>query len=498
MFKLREIYLFIFLYSMKLFSKIIGCVFIAVIISKCTEKYSLPSNLEIQDFVWKGLNAYYLHQDQIPDLADRRFNSDTELNNYLSNFNDPATLFSSLLITEDTKSVFVEDDSNLPVSGLRTSFTNGLEFGIIKEPNTTQNVIAYITHILPNSDADSKSNIARGNFFYAVDDVQLTEENYLDILLNGKDSLKLKMAEFDGENLIRDTDSVEILKKAYNHEPIFINKVFPAISTGYLMYNNDFSENYINDLNNVFLEFKNQAATKLILDLRYNIGGGGFVKNISEIAAMITGQFSDQVLLNETWNAKAQPWFLENQPDSLQTKFPTQLNELTPINHLQATAVYIILNGNNYQGSSAIELLVNSLNPYIDVTLFGSQTFGNNTGSINLYNSIDYDEFRRSSNHNAILQPIVLNFLNKDNETYSNGFAPDIQLCAYEDILNMGVLGEISDPLLNAVLNYIETGSTGATGVCNPLEFEFLFNSIDSQRPLDTGMFITRDLPNTI
>lgn len=46
---------------------------IAVFLMKCTEKYKLPENLVVKDFVWKGLNAYYLHQDKIADLSDRRF-----------------------------------------------------------------------------------------------------------------------------------------------------------------------------------------------------------------------------------------------------------------------------------------------------------------------------------------------------------------------------------------------------------------------------------------
>ena len=32
-----------------------------------------PSNLEIQNFIWKGLNQYYLWQADVPNLADNRF-----------------------------------------------------------------------------------------------------------------------------------------------------------------------------------------------------------------------------------------------------------------------------------------------------------------------------------------------------------------------------------------------------------------------------------------
>ena len=49
----------------------------------CTKEDTISADVEINDFVWKAMNAYYLYQDQIPDLADRRFNNQPELNNFL-------------------------------------------------------------------------------------------------------------------------------------------------------------------------------------------------------------------------------------------------------------------------------------------------------------------------------------------------------------------------------------------------------------------------------
>ena len=243
--------------------------------------------------------------------------------------------------------------------------------------------------------------------------------------------------------------------------------------------------------------FKNQNINQLILDLRYNIGSGGYVENIKKIAAMITGQFTDNIFLKEEWNVKAQPWFLANQPDSLLTKFPSKLNSTTTINSLNLTDVYIVLNGSNFTGSSTVELLINSLKPYINVHIIGTQTSGNNTGSITLYNSEDYNFLLRNETHTTALQPEVLRFFNKDDQTYENGFTANLSICPNEDILNLGVLGEITDPILNNVLNYISTGNNGANSNCNPNNFEFIYNSINAQREVDKGVFIKQDLPNT-
>ena len=159
--------------------------------------------------------------------------------------------------------------------------------------------------------------------------------------------------------------------------------------------------------------------------------------------------------MKETWNLKAQPWFEINQPDSLLTKFPTTLQNNETINSLNLTDVYIILNGDSFNGSSALELLINSLQPYINVHVLGNTTNGDNLGSISLYDSSDYDIFDANLNHTYSLQPAVVKFSNKEDETYDTGITPTIQLCPIEDPLNLGELGETSDPLLREVLQYV-------------------------------------------
>jgi len=483
---------------MKIFFKIIILSICISTIIGCSKEYEIPQDLVVSDFVWKGLNAYYLHQDLISDLADTRFNSDAQLNNYLRSFPDYNTLFSSLLISSDVKSTLIEDYNTITEPIVRTAFTNGLEFGIITSPTNSDNVLGYVTHILPNSNASTK-NIARGEYFSAVDGVQLTKTNYQDLLLNGLDNFTLQMANFDGTISTPNAKTVSLEKQTYTYPATFLEKVINVNTdnVGYLMYHNDFSNNYINDLNNVFLNFKNQSVNKLILDFRYNIGTGGFAKNIAKIAAMISEQNADEVLIKEQWNIKAQSWFLANQPDSLLTKFRKTLSSNININSLNSTDLYIILNGTNFEGSSATELLINSLKPHINVHIIGNETAGNNTGAITLYNSEDYDFPLKNETHTVALQPIVLSFLNKNDQTYENGFSPDINLCETEDVLNLGVLGENSDPILNSVLNYILTGNAVSNSNCNPNNFEYIFNSINRQRTNDTGIFITQNLPNT-
>ena len=52
---------------------------------------------EINDFVWKGMNFIYAYKDNIPDLANDRFTTNEEYNNYLNSFESPEAVFASLL-----------------------------------------------------------------------------------------------------------------------------------------------------------------------------------------------------------------------------------------------------------------------------------------------------------------------------------------------------------------------------------------------------------------
>lgn len=464
----------------------------------CTKVDEIPADVEINNFVWKAMNAYYLHQDQIPDLNDRRFNNQPELNSYLREFATPNELFINVLQNQpitDTKSTLLNDYNLITQPSIRISTTNGVEYGIIAEPGSANKVLGFVQYILPSSNASTKT-IARGDFFYAVDDVQLTRSNYRSLLEGTNATFELNMANFNGTTVTPNNTKVSLTKAGYTHIPVFISKNIASggNSIGYLLYNNDFSSNYINDLNNTFLQFKNQGVNELILDLRYNVGGGSSIKNITKIASMITGQFTSQPFIKKRWNNKAQSWFERHQADSLITKFTNKLNASTPINSLGLTDIYIILNGS----SSSVELLINSLKGYINVHIINSNTTnGDNTGAITLYNSVDYNSTDKSTNHTVAIQPIVLEFLNTNDETYANGFTPELRICNQENILNLGALGETSDPLLNEVISLINGLPPNPPAMCNPNNFDFLYNSVRNQQINDVGIFIEQVLPNT-
>ena len=135
--------------------------------------------------------------------------------------------------------------------------------------------------------------------------------------------------------------------------------------------------------------------------------------------------------------------------------------------------------------------------PYINVHLIGTNTAGNNTAAITLYNAANYNFYLKNKAHTVALQPIVLSLFNKNSQTHKDGFTPNIILCPNENILDLGVLGQRTEPILDKVLEAITSGNTNISAACNTNKYTFLYNSIDTQRALDRGIFIEQNLPNT-
>ena len=158
---------------------------------------AVPSSLEVKDFVWKGMNLYYLWQTDVADLADDRFADQGELNTYLENFESPEVLFNSLRVsnTTDRFSVIYSDYRVLEGVLSGNTLNNGMDFGL-KHINATTDVFGWVRYIIPNSDAATK-NIHRGDIFYAIDGIPLNDSNYRSLLFVSNATYTVNLAEYN-------------------------------------------------------------------------------------------------------------------------------------------------------------------------------------------------------------------------------------------------------------------------------------------------------------
>lgn len=412
------------------------------------------------EFVWKGLNQYYLWQPLVPDLADDRFASTDQFDSFLQAHGTPENLFEHLLYQRnvvDRWSVIFSDFYVLENALQGVVKSNGVEFGLKYVPGSTTNIFGYVRYIQPGTDAAGQ-DIHRGDLFYAINGTPLTVDNYNGLLDN--DTYTLNLADYNGGAITPNNRNITLTKVQYSENPVYSIKIVNEGShkIGYLMYNGFFG-NYDNELNAAFGQFAAAGVTDLVLDLRYN--GGGSIRTASYLASMITGQFNGQLFSRQQWNPKMQAVYQSNNPGALQNLFTSQLSNGAAINHLNLNKVYVITTGST---ASASELVINCLRPYIEVVTIGTTTTGKNVGSVTLYDSPDFTRHDINGSHRYAMQPIVLKVVNKENfGDYSTGLVPTYELP--EDMGNLGVIGDINEPLFaEAIDRIMNSGRHGFRG----------------------------------
>lgn len=445
-------------------------------------------NLEVQNFIWKGLNLYYLWQDNVPNLADSKFKTQGELDAFLTNYDDPEVLFESLLYDRqntDKWSWIVDDYVALEQSFQGTTKNNGVEFGLVALSNNVD-IFGYVRYIIPGSDASTK-NIKRGDIFWGVNGTQLTRSNYSSLLFGSNENYVLNLGTYSNGVITPTGTTVNLTKTTLTENPVFITKTITSGSNkiGYLMYN-AFTSPHDKELNNAILTLKNAGVTDLILDLRYNSGGS--VQSAIYLSSMITGQFTGQLFTKEYWNSKVQSYFESSSPGSLVSNFTDKMSDGTNLNKLNLNRLFVITTASS---ASASELVINGLRPYITVKTVGKKTSGKYTASITLYDSKNFLKTGANPNHKWAMQPIVLQEKNKNGENAPTGFEPTVSLP--EDFSNLGILGDINEPLLKRTIELIVTGNR-TTAPLKFIEMDEIYNT-KKEMPYGDNMYIQRSVP---
>ena len=441
----------------------------------------IETDLEIIDFIWKGLNQYYYWQESVVNLSDSKKESESEYAYFLSQNPDPENFFNSLLHPDDNFSWIVDDYIELENMLQGIDISDGMEFGLYVECND-QNIFGFVRYVQKDSDAESKG-VKRGMVFSNINGTRLTRDNYRDLLFNNSSSsYTIRFSEISYNqnnqcaNIIPGQEDLTLIKSRIVKNPIHISKIIEngGQKIGYLMYNQFLGvvesegKDYNSELNDAFANFLSNGINDLVIDLRYNPGGR--ISTSINLASMITGQFNNQVFAKERWNSKLMNYWDENSPESLLNRFTNKLGNNQSIFSLNLDRVFVLTSART---ASASELLINGLDPYIDVIHIGDFTVGKNQGSITVYDYIN-DSRDKNPNHMYAMQPIVLKIGNVAGYTdFPDGLEPDIFI--KESLLNPGILGDIEEPLLKIAINQI-------SGDAISIENNYLFKEISTPK----------------
>ena len=358
------------------------------------------------------------------------------------------------------------------------SLSNGMAFGLVQFLGT-ETVFGFVRYVVPGSPAES-AGLERGMIFTSIDGNAFTPQTNFGQLLS-PNSYTIGLAEFQDNELVNLDQQVSLNKIQLTENPIHEHKVLDVDGqkVGYLMYNN-FRTPFNSELNGVFANFKSEGVSELILDLRYNSGGS--IETCKDLSSMITGQFNGQVFAQQLFNDNF---------ESENLIFDSEISSGETINNLNLTRVFVLTSG---ASASASELLINALNPYIDVVQIGTRTEGKFEGSATLYDSPDFTRNDVSLEHTYAIQPLILKTANKEGFTdFFDGLTPDIE--QQEIFQNLGVIGNPNETLLNRALQVISPGfePSSTTEMKSTYEIEILGED-QMNSPTYQRMYIRSDI----
>jgi C-terminal processing protease CtpA/Prc len=441
----------------------------------------------INNFIYRGMNAFYLYKGDVAVLANDRFANQLELESYHTQFDSPEMFFESLVFDRartDRFSILFNDYVALENILAGNTLSNGMEFGLVGETGSSTAVYGYVRYVQPNSSA-ARANVQRGMIFNSVNGTPLTRTNIETVF--SQNSYSIGLANLNAGVTTATGTTITLNKEVLQEDPILVTEIINQGSQkiGYLMYNGFLSQ-FDEQLNNVFGDFRTEGITHLVLDLRYN--GGGSVNTAVILGSLITGNNTTDVFSREQWNADIQANFLANNPGELVNNFTNQTSAGNALNRLNLNKVHIITTGNS---ASASELVINSLKPYIDVVQVGANTAGKFQASITLYDSPSFRRSNANPGHRYAMQPLVLKSSNAAGVSdYFDGLAPN--LIQSEDFENLGILGNVNEPLLARCLeDILQNGSRNPT-TTSTISYDEIMGSKDLQ-PFGSAMW--KELP---
>jgi carboxyl-terminal processing protease len=312
-------------------------------------------------------------------------------------------------------------------------------------------------------------------------------------------------------------------KTTYKSSPIYAAKVLALNGTkvGYLAYAR-FSnmDNSKAGFDAAFADFASQGVTKLVIDLRYN--GGGYVSTAQYLLNLIaTPALTGQVMFKERYNTLMQTGtatIMKNQPlldDEGKFQYVTENNIKRVANYSdlakdyfsEAKQVTNFSKAGPLQGvtdvvfivtrstASASELVINSLKPYLNVKIAGTNSYGKPVGFFPITLDYKLDATTKKETGYDVYYSMFQTTNSRGEGEYFNGFTPDLSLTGDDATHDFGDLKEnnlaralsliISGPLTSGSTSMSIQGTRVSTSAVTvkPLRDGAEFNGMIVDRP---------------
>lgn len=378
--------------------------------------------------------------------------------------------------------------SSVDLEGVGNDF--GVKLGAYSAGSGDQYSI-YIQAVYQGSPADLKG-LTRGAMITRINGVTYgsnftNESAAVNNALNGS-SVTIAGVLKDGVTAF----NYSLNKTTYKSSPIYAAKVLAVNGTkvGYLAYAR-FSnmDNSKAGFDAAFADFAAQGVTKLVIDLRYN--GGGYVSTAQYLLNQIaTPALTGQVMFKERYNTLMQTGtatIMKNQPlldENGDFQFVTQNNIKRVANYSdlakdyfsEAKQVTNFSKAGPLQGvtdvvfivtrstASASELVINSLKPYLNVKIAGTNSYGKPVGFFPITLNYKLDAATKKETGYDVYYSMFQTTNSRGEGDYFNGFTPDLSLTGDDATHDFG---DIRENNLARALGLIITGplTSGSTSM---------------------------------
>jgi len=371
---------------------------------------------------------------------------------------DPEEFFDKILHPDDRFSwIQLAKDLEDNLSGVST--TIGLGIGLL-QINQAGEVIISVRYALKGSPAD-KAGIERGDIITEINGRALTVQNYQEVLepYYGSATFNVQLAHINENDQIVLDQEIELTPVTrFQEQAIHMDTVITTSGgkkVGYLFYNRFLNEQP-NELLEAFYKFKTAGVSDLVLDLRYNGGGGIWIAAI--MSGLIQANFREndpfiEYKYNSNYGNETLSYYQLFGGDSDDEDDIESADEVVSVIkelNLNLPKVYIL--ATNYS-ASASELVINNLRPFLsdaNVVHIGETTVGKNEGSITIIDERTPPEIEWG------IQPIIVKLANKAGfGDYPDGLEPQHEVDEW-DYLPWAPIGSSDDPLLAKALGLID------------------------------------------
>lgn len=422
---------------------------------------------EINQWIYENMAATYLWNDPIPNLAlDHSIGYQDFLASILNgvakqnDLNHDDGAYKNGNRTE----FYTQIISNAPETRAIGETVTGNGFYLLRPVNLGTAVGILVDTVVPDGPA-ARNGITRGHLITEVDGVQITTNNYKNVLSNiytDRMSVLINTVAWEGANydiaVLTPVKTVELSPEEYIDPSIYKYDIIGLSNgkkVGYLMYMG-FHSAFDEQLIAVFDYFKSEGIDDLVLDLRYN--NGGEILSSTVMGTLIAGpQYKGQTLAKLAFNADRTTAgeSAEYKIGVIETlEYPDGYLPIEKaLEHsLGLNRVFVI--ATEYT-ASASEIIINGLRGLgIEVNLIGRQTGGKNVGMEGVS--------KRYMSYDFILYPVSFYIENaKGFKDYADGFEPDF-LFDDSSFYPGGDYGTNGDYLCNIAFGWINSGSKPA------------------------------------